>query len=124
MSTTTLTRDQLSELRIRNNRIKREKELKRNLLLVIISIIILFILLFVFTSSRSFASNGETQFKYYTDVTVKSGDSLSSIVYQFVDDNHSYKEIVKEVIFMNHIQDPDNIKAGTVLVIPYYDTLK
>ncbi|MBQ0036678.1 MAG: LysM peptidoglycan-binding domain-containing protein [Firmicutes bacterium] len=124
MSTASLTRDQLSELRIRNNRIRREKELKRNLILLVLTIVILFTILFVVTSSKSVASSGETQFKYYTDVTVKTGDTLSSIVSQYVDDNHSYKELVKEVIFTNHIKDPDNIKAGTVLVIPYYDSLK
>lgn len=124
MSTEVLTRNQLSELRIRNNRIRRERELKRNVFLLVLTIIVLFSILFVITSSKSVASSGDTQFKYYTDVTVKSGDSLNSIVNQYVDENHSYKEIVKEVIFMNHIQDPDNIKAGTVLVIPYYDSLK
>ncbi len=124
MSTAALTRNQLSELRIRNNRIRRERELKRNVFLLVLTIIVLFSILFVITSSKSVASSGDTQFKYYTDVTVKSGDSLNSIVNQYVDENHSYKEIVKEVIFMNHIQDPDNIKAGTVLVIPYYDSLK
>lgn len=123
MNTAALTRDQLSELRIRNNRIKRERELKRNIFLFILSIIMLFGLLFLITTVKSVASTGETKYKYYTDVTVKRGDSLSGIVLSYVDDEHSYDDIMKEVVFMNNIEDENSIKAGTVLVIPYYDTL-
>lgn len=123
MNTAALTRDQLSELRIRNNRIKRERELKRNIFLFILSIITLFGLLFLITTVKSVASTGETKYKYYTDVTVKRGDSLSGIVLSYVDDEHSYDDIMKEVVFMNNIEDENSIKAGTVLVIPYYDTL-
>lgn len=123
MNTAALTRDQLSELRIRNNRIKRERELKRNILLFVLSIIMLFGLLFLITTVKSVASTGETKYKYYTDVTVKRGDSLSGIVLSYVDDEHSYDDIMNEVVFMNNIEDANSIKAGTVLVIPYYDTL-
>lgn len=123
MNTAALTRDQLSELRIRNNRIKRERELKRNIFLFVLSIIMLFGLLFLISTVKSVASTGEIKYKYYTDVTVKRGDSLSGIVLSYVDDEHSYDDIMNEVVFMNNIEDANSIKAGTVLVIPYYDTL-
>lgn len=124
MSTEALTRNQLSELRIRNNRIRREKELRRNVILFILTIIILLSAIFIFSSSKSVASSGDTQFKYYTDVTVKYGDTLSDILSEYVSDNQSYSSLEKEVIFMNNLKDANSIKAGTVLVIPYYDSYK
>ena len=63
--------------------------------------------------------------KIYTNYEVKYGDSLSTIASnyyeQYPDDIKEYldlNELVKEIISINHIKNPDNIKEGTKIIIP------
>ncbi|MCR4588569.1 MAG: LysM peptidoglycan-binding domain-containing protein, partial [Lachnospiraceae bacterium] len=49
------------------------------------------------------------------------GQSLWDIASEYADSHYdSVADYIEEVTFINHIEDPDQISAGTVLVVPYY----
>ena len=67
------------------------------------------------------AENDELLHKYYTFYTVEPGDSLWEIAdnhYKLGYDNH--KDYIDDVMFINHLDDADDIASGDTLVIPYY----
>ena len=53
-----------------------------------------------------------------------STDRTKEIAEKYADDIHydSLSDYMDEVIFINHLEDGDQIKAGTYLTIPYYST--
>lgn len=112
-----------SERRIRNNRIRRQKELRKNFLLTIMTIclVITFSL-----SMSSFLSNAKddsnpTYYKYYKSITIESGDTLWSIAQDYMDDEHydSVNDYIKEVKQIN-VLNGDDITYGEHLIVPYY----
>ncbi len=73
----------------------------------------------LYSSIRTQAGNG---FKYYTSVTVKSGDTLWNLADEYVDYNY-YKDknkYIAEVKSINHLDDNCTITAGQSLIVPYY----
>lgn len=66
------------------------------------------------------AENDHEMYRYYTSVTVSSGDTLWSIAdtYHTVEcgDKRTY---IREIKRLNHLAT-DDIHAGSSLVIPYY----
>ena len=63
--------------------------------------------------------------KMYTNYEIKYGDTLTSIANkyyeQYPDDVKEYldlNELIKEIININHIENSNNIKEGTHLIIP------
>lgn len=112
----------MSELRIKKNFLKRQKQLQRYTLIALSTILVAFTLAFTRSSFLSSAkSNSQTQeVKYFTSIVVESGDTLWSIANK----NKSYhyksnEQYVSEVIQMNSLLNED-ITVGQYLVIPYY----
>ncbi len=67
------------------------------------------------------AENDELLHKYYTFYTVEPGDSLWEIAdenYELGYDNHA--DYIDDVMFINHLDDANDIASGDTLVIPYY----
>lgn len=67
------------------------------------------------------AENDELLHKYYTFYTVVPGDSL----WEIAGDNYvlgydDRTDYIDDVIFINHLDDADDISCGDTLVIPYY----
>lgn len=59
--------------------------------------------------------------KIYTNYTVQRGDTLTSIVKKYaVYAVKSEDYYIKEILFLNNMSDPDDIKAGENIVIPAY----
>lgn len=110
------------EKRIRNNRIRRSRELRRNILKVFLSV---GIILFLSFSAGGFLSIAKSESidascKYYKSILIKPGDSLWSIAVQNM--GSEYKDAdsyMQEVTEMNHLKD-EKITAGNYLIIPYY----
>ena len=112
-----------SERRIRNNRLRRQKELRKNFLLTIMTIC--FAITFSF-SVNSFLSNAKDMsekisYKYYKSITISNGDSLWSIAQEYIDDEHydSVKDYINEVKQLNSLKS-DYISYGENIIIPYY----
>lgn len=114
-----------SEERIRNNKIRRNRELKRRLLLLAFSFVLLVSLVFIFLSSKSVASESsdDVLYKYYITVTVEPGDTLYGLSLEYVNPEfNNSKSFIEEVKFINNIDNEDCLYAGDLLFIPYYDT--
>lgn len=112
-----------SERRIRNNRLRRQRELRKNFLLTIMTIC--FVITFSF-SVNSFLSNAKTEseqisYKYYKSITISHGDSLWSISQKYMDDEHyaSVKDYINEVKQLNSLKS-DSISYGENIIVPYY----
>lgn len=115
--------DYRSERRIRNNRMRRRKEMHKNILLVIMTLC----LVVTFSLSvNSFLSNAKTDndvvsHKYYKSITISNGDTLWSIAQEYMVGEHydSINDYIKEVKSLNSLKS-DNISYGASIIVPYY----
>ena len=115
--------DYRSERRIRNNRMRRRKEMHKNILLVIMTLC----LVVTFSLSvNSFLSNAKTgndvvSHKYYKSITISNGDTLWSIAQEYMAEEHydSINDYIKEVKSLNSLKS-DNISYGASIIVPYY----
>ncbi len=60
--------------------------------------------------------------KCYKNIMVQVGDTLTDIAEVYRDEEHypSAEKYVKEVMLMNHLSEPQEIRPGDYLIIPYY----
>ncbi len=118
---------ELSEQEYMELRLERRRAARRKSLLIRAIAALLLALICVLTF-RAFAGKASAEdqvpsFKYYTSLTVKAGDTLNSIARDHMDQEHySLSSYVQEVCTINHLEDADSIRTGSVLIIPYYST--
>lgn len=112
-----------SERRIWNNRIRRQRERKKH---IIVSVCTLCLIILLSLTVSSFLSNAKTAeempYKYYKSIMIEEGDTLWSIALQNINPENGNMEIsayIKEIMKMNGLQS-DRITAGMYLVIPYF----
>lgn len=116
--------EERSERDIRNykRKCRRQKELRKRVLLVIAALACIFILgisCHVIVSSAGMETEG-LSFKYYTSIEVAPDESLWSIADNFRDDHYAdHQEYISEVISINHLQE-EQITSGQYLIVPYY----
>lgn len=114
----------MSERRIRNNRRKRQQELKRKgviLLLSILSVLIIGTIFFSFSAKASNSSK-ETCYKYYTSILIQDGDSLWSLAEKNWDEHFPSKQAyIEEIKRTNNLSD-DILISGQYIIIPYYSS--
>lgn len=113
------------ERRIRNNRIRRQREMRKNALLIIMTFCLVFT---VAVSMNSFLSNAKEEsspvsYKYFKSITIENGDTLWSIAQEYMDNDHydNVHDYINEVKKMNALSG-DDITYGQYLIIPYYGT--
>jgi cell division septal protein FtsQ len=116
-----------SEIRRRKNKIRRERIVRRQfmVLAIIVSIFVIYAC-FAFTTIMSGAEGTDhvTEYKYYKSVVVHSGDSIWSIASENYNAN-KYKDInsyIKEINTINSLSACSTLKAGESLIVPYYET--
>ncbi|MBO5092883.1 MAG: LysM peptidoglycan-binding domain-containing protein [Lachnospiraceae bacterium] len=113
----------MSERRIRNNRIRRQRERRKNILLFILTVCFA---LSLSVSAGSFLSNAkehniQTEYKYYASIPVTEGDTLWSIAKTHMGDHYdTVEDYIKELCQINSLNENDTIKTGMYLVVPYY----
>lgn len=111
------------ELRSYRKKIRRQKEIRRNIILAIVAAAVLMIFAFSFHTFTSLASteDKEVSYKYFTSIQIESGDTLWSIAEEYADAAHydSKNDYIKEVKSINNLRN-DEIMSGQYLVIPYY----
>jgi len=113
-----------SDVRIRKNRIKRQRELRNHILLFLCTICFISILTITFGSFLSKAKDANTEaptYKYFTSVLVQPGDSLYSIASANANIDQTMDSYIDEVIHINSLED-DTIHAGEYIIVPYYST--
>ena len=110
------------EIRIEENR-KRRLRIVRRQRIILGLVIALVVFSFAFLCSKlvlsAHSDNG--RFKYYTTITVHSGDSLGSIAGDYI--SSEYKDAgsyIREVCAINSLSEDGRINAGESLVVPYY----
>lgn len=112
-----------SERRIKNNRIRRQRQLQRNILMTI------FTVLFILTLSiGGFAIGSKAQdkenvvlYKYFTNIEVQYGESLWDIAETYFCESKydNYEHYISEVMQINGMYS-EEISAGSYLIVPYY----
>ena len=119
-----------SRLRVINNRKRRERQLRRRIItFVVMMSVILFLGMFITMSfmSDASASKDHMKYRYYSSVTVTSGDSVWSIAEEHMDPLHyrNIESFVNDIARVNRISSDARLVSGTNLIVPYYsDELK
>lgn len=112
-----------SERRIRNNRIRRSREMRKNFLLFVMTLCLIVTTSIAVSSFRSDAKNDESgeSYKYYKSIVVSDSDTLWSIAETYMDAEHyeSIYEYIREVMQINSLTN-DAIYADAHLIVPYY----
>ena len=115
--------DVRSERRIRKNRLRRQREMRKNFLIFIMTICLIVTCSVSLNGFRSNAKDDSTEvsYKYYKSITVANNDTLWSIAERYMDGEHydSINDYIREVKSMNDLTD-DVIHYGEYLIIPYY----
>ena len=127
MDTSTMARFDYYEMQVRNNKIRRTKELRRHIIILVLSVVLFITLAVLFFSSKSFAAdkNEEELYKYYRSYQIQPGDSLYGISEEFSVQNYmDNDDFVNEVMFINNITEGELLVAGNFIIVPYYDVLR
>ena len=116
-----------SEVRIRNNKVRRQKIFRRQLILLGFSVsLVLFIIFFLLSSFLSDAQSDEYQpeFKYYKTVTVHADETLWDIASDNISSDHysNVNAYMAEICYINSLRDASCLNAGESLIIPYYSS--
>lgn len=113
----------ISECRIRNNKIRRNRQLKKQINIGIITLLLVigFSLLFFSFKTKAQSVPQEISYKYYKSVMVNTNDSLWNYASLYADKDYyeSKKQYINEVISINMLPD-DTICSGQYIIIPYY----
>lgn len=103
---------------------KRRAQERRNALLKKAIPVLAFILIAAIGiagfNSISKASEKNTLSKHYKVITVHYGDTVWGIAEENLYGYDSVKQYIKELSFINDLEDIDSITSGDVLVVPYY----
>lgn len=115
--------NQASERRIRNNRIRRKRQLRRNIMIFLLTFILVvsFSSIFFSFGTKAQNNNDEILYKYYKSIIVEDGDTLWGYAEDYGISQYygSHEDYIKEVMSMNFLSD-DGITAGQHLILPYY----
>lgn len=117
--------DVRSERRIIKNRIRRQREIKKNILILIMTVCLIITCSVSLSGFRSNAKDDTTEaaYKYYKSIVISNDDTLWTIAQKYMDEEHydSINDYIREVKSMNSLMD-DVIHYGDYLIIPYYDS--
>ena len=112
-----------SERRIRNNKIRRQRQLRRNIIMSVFTVILVLTL-----SIGGFAIGSKAQdkdavilYKYYTNIEVQYGETLWDIAdaYFCEEKYNNYEHYIAEVMQINGLYS-EEVSAGSYLIVPYY----
>ncbi len=111
------------ELRFYRCMLRLRRERRRRLLISMFAMLAITCVIITgsiyYSSIKSHAGSG---FKYYTSITVETGETLWSLADEYIDYEH-YKDknrYIAEVQSINHLDGSCTLMAGQTLVVPYY----
>ena len=114
------------ELRAYKRKLRRQREIRRKCMTLLMTICLIIICAVSYHSISTSANTGddEINFKYYTSITVASGETLWDIADDYID-YREYKnknDYIAEVCSINHLDEEGGIQAGQILIVPYFST--
>lgn len=116
-----------SERRIQNNRIRRQREMRKHFWIFVVTLCLIATCSITVSGLKANAQDESvrTSYKYYKSIVVSNQDTLWSIAETYMDTEHysSINDYIKEVMRLNSLSD-DTINYGRHLIIPYYDDYK
>ena len=108
-----------SERRIRMNRMKRRRVLRKHILTLALTFVLVITCSMMFFTVKTKAQNRDeaVYYKYYKSITVSRGDSLWTYAEEYADEDHydNYQIYIDEVLQMNGLSSED-ITTGQHLV--------
>lgn len=119
--------NQVSERRIRNNKLRRRRQVKRQLLTLFTTVVLITCFsVFGFgmnAKAQSTADAEDIRYKYYKSVMVQSGDTIWNYAEEYADEAYydSYENYINEVVQINALCD-EKITSGQYLILPYYSS--
>lgn len=113
------------DIRISDNKRRRNAEIRKHFIQLVFAAGFICIVLFFVNSMISEAGDtqeGAVSFKYYKNICLEQGETLTSIAGIYADEEHyeTPDQYIQEVVYMNHLKNADDIRAGYYLIIPYY----
>ncbi len=126
MSTLTYSRYSERELINYKRKLRRQREIKRKILLSVLAFVLILFLAFTFSVIISNANEdtSDVSYKYFTSLEIEQGDSLWSIAQEYIDYSQydGIQDYIDEVIAINHLKS-DSIRAGQCIIIPYFSNI-
>lgn len=112
------------KLRAYRRKLRRQRELRRRIMTAVMTLCMIVICAVSYHSLKTSANTGEDtiSFKYYTNVTVQSGETVWDIADDYIDYNQ-YKDknaYITEVVHINNLDENASIRSGQLLTVPYY----
>lgn len=121
---TAIHRDIQGYRRSQEGRIRRVRQLRRRIMTASV-VFCLSLIIGVFGCgffSKAQSDDTAVEYKYFTSIRIKAGDTLYSISQEYADDHYeSVYDYMEEVCLTNHLLD-EKINTGDYLIIPYYST--
>lgn len=117
-----LQKAQIEQRRLRRVQRLRRERLQKCLTFGLASTAVFCMILICTVSYGSIRAQANTGFKYYTGVTVESGETLWGIADRYIDYDH-YEDkdaYIAEIEKINHLDTDGTLWAGQLLVVPYY----
>ena len=111
------------ELKVYRRNLKLRRERRHKLFLSAITLVAtICVILVCALSHSSFKANANSDFKYYTGITVSAEETLWDIAEEYIDYEHyeDKSSYIAEVRNINHLDDNCGVFAGQLLIIPYY----
>ncbi|MCD7837033.1 MAG: LysM peptidoglycan-binding domain-containing protein [Lachnospiraceae bacterium] len=113
------------EYRIYKRNLRRRRDLKKKLVLFAVTFCLVIVCTVSYQAIKSGAASGENMnFKYYTMITVQSGDTLWSIADSYIDYSQykNKQQYISEVVNINKLEDASDIISGQKITVPYYSS--
>lgn len=111
-------------IRNHNRAIRRKREVRRNIFMIVAGVSLILVLSFLHKSivTNASALSTKTYCKYYESIMIEEGDTLWAFADEFSDDLHydNIFDYIEEVCFINHIESNETLVAGNYIILPYY----
>ncbi len=119
-----MTPGEMRELKIRRNRIKRQRQLRRRIVIAIAAVIIIVSSSLGLTSilSKAAETPDEYKIKTYSSVMMPFGSDLYELAAQYMDSYYydSCEDYIREGRFINHLDEDETVQAGYYVILPRY----
>lgn len=112
----------ISERRIKNNRIRRRRQLRRHIGMSILAVIFAIGLSLSLFSLKAKAQDDQEDiyYKYYKSIVVEEGDTLWGYAVAYGNGQYdTCQDYINEVVYMNSLHNTDII-TGQSIIVPYY----